>query len=118
KGYWYDKAQVAVYLCTDLSPAANCNATEATAAQRDAIEAKLQSPELAPLIAHVDFEDHQTAYDNYMEFIDSAESEFLTPEMIPEAFWVNMVDPTQADVLFETLSGEPGVDDVVDQRTY
>lgn len=118
KGYWYDRAQVAVYLCTDGATAANCELTAATDEQRAAVEAKLGSPELAPLIDHFDFETHQEAYDKYIEFTDSAEAEFVSPEFLPETFWVNLVDPTQADVLVETLSGMPGVDEVVDQRKY
>ena len=34
KGYWYDRAQVAIYLCTDISSEANCSETAATEAQK------------------------------------------------------------------------------------
>ena len=30
KNYWYDKAQVAIYLCTDVSPEATCPRGEAS----------------------------------------------------------------------------------------
>src|SRR5690606_15183771 len=30
KGYWYDRAQVAVYLCTEYVEGGNCNEVEAT----------------------------------------------------------------------------------------
>ncbi len=30
KGYWYDRAQVAIYLCTDITSEANCGETAAT----------------------------------------------------------------------------------------
>lgn len=118
KGYWYDRAQVAVYLCTDTTATATCNLAEATDEQKSAVEAKLKSPELSPLIAHYEFETHDEAYEKYIQFTDSAEAEFITPEFLPETFWVNMVDPTQADVLVETLSGTAGVDEVADQRKY
>lgn len=118
KGYWYDRAQVAVYMCTSTTASAECNLTEATQEQKDAVAAKLQSAELAPLVSHVEFETHQEAYEKYIEFTDSAESNFITPEFLPETFWVNMVDPTQSDVLIETISGMPGVDEVADQRKY
>lgn len=118
KGYWYDRAQVAVYMCTSTTASAACNLTEASQEQKDAVAAKLESAELAPLVSHVEFETHEEAYDKYIEFTDSAESNFITPEFLPETFWVNMVDPTQSDVLIETISGMPGVDEVADQRKY
>jgi cell division transport system permease protein len=118
KGYWYDRAQVAVYMCTDTTATTTCNMTEATDEQKTAVEAKLKSAELEPLIDHYVFENHDEAYAKYIEFTDSAEAEFITPDFLPETFWVNMVDPTQADVLVETLSGTPGVDEVADQRKY
>ncbi len=42
KGYWYDRAQVAIYLCTDISSESNCNETAATEAQKDAVQAELE----------------------------------------------------------------------------
>ncbi len=36
KGYWYDRAQVAVYMCTSVDTTGNCTQTEATQAQIDA----------------------------------------------------------------------------------
>src|ERR1700712_4023368 len=55
KGYWYDKAQVAVYMCTSLSTEGNCNLVEATADQKAAVKAQLDSSALAPLVKTVSF---------------------------------------------------------------
>lgn len=118
KGYWYDKAQVAIYLCTATTDVAGCNLTEATQAQKDAVEDVLKSPGLAPLIDEYEFENHDEAYARYVEFTESDDADFITPEFLPETFWVNLVDPTQSDVLVETLSGQPGVEEVADQRKY
>lgn len=118
KGYWYDRAQVAVYLCTATTETGSCNLTEATEEQKSAIQDVLESPELAPLIDRFEFENHDEAYEKYIQFTDSAESNFVTAEFLPETFWVNLVDPTQSDVLVETLSGHPGVEEVADQRKY
>jgi len=35
-----------------------------------------------------------------------------------EAYWVNLVDPTQSQILADALSGLAGVESVVDQRSY
>lgn len=119
KGYWYDRAQVAVYLCTAESEIGGCTLTEATEEQKAAVQAVLDSPALAPLIDQVAFETHQQAYDRYLEqFGDTEAASFITPQTLNEAFWVNMKDPAQADVISESLQGTPGVEEVKDQRKY
>ena len=119
KGYWYDRAQVAVYLCTQYDEGGTCNAIEATAEQKANIEDQLASAVLAPLIKHVDFEDHDEAFARYqVKFADSESSGFVTPDFLPETYWVNLNDPSQSDAIVERLSGTPGVEEVVDQRKY
>jgi cell division transport system permease protein len=119
KGYWYDRAQVAIYLCTDLSTEGHCNLAEATADQKAAVEAQLKSATLAPLVKSVTFENHDEVYKEYKaQFGDTTGSDFVTPDFLPETFWVNMKDPSQADVLVESISGLAGVEQVKDQRKY
>ncbi len=119
KGYWYDRAQVAVYLCTQYDVGGNCNSVEATAQQKANIEQVLKSAVLAPLIQHYDFEDHQAAFTRYQkQFAGSEGTSFVTPDFLPETFWVNLKDPSQSDAVVERMSGVPGVEDVVDQRKY
>ena len=50
KSFWYDKAQVAVYMCTATSSGENCAGGEAGQDQIDAVQAQLDSPTLAPFI--------------------------------------------------------------------
>jgi cell division transport system permease protein len=119
KGYWYDRAQVAIYLCTNTSVDGHCNLAEATAAQKAAVEAQLKSPALAPLIKRVDFQNHNQVYKEYKaQFGSTTGSDFVTPAFLPETFWVNLKDPSQADVLVESISNLAGVEQVKDQRTY
>lgn len=119
KGYWYDRAQVAVYLCTDVDTTGNCSQAEATQAQIDNVKAQLDSPTLAPYIKKYEFETHDQAYENFQaQFADTPLAAFVTPETLPESFRVNLVDPNQADVLIESLSGSAGVQEVADQRRY
>ena len=119
KGYWYDRAQVAVYLCTDLDDTGNCTQAEATQAQIDNIEQRLQSETLAPYIEKYEFESHEQAYENFQTQLgDSPMAGFVTPETLNESFRVNLIDPSDADILIESLSGEAGVEDVQDQRGY
>jgi len=119
KGYWYDRAQVAVYLCTQYDEGGTCNAEEATTQQKAEIEDVLKSAVLAPLIQQYEFEDHDTAFARYQEQFAGAEGTgFVTPDFLPETFWVNLNDPSQSDAVVERLAGVPGVEDVVDQRKY
>ena len=119
KGYWYDRAQVAVYFCTASSDLKNCNSTEATAQQKAAVKAQLESATIAPLVKRIEFENHQQAFARYKtQFADSQFANFVSPEFLNEAYWVNLKDPLQADVLRESLGSLPGVEEVKDQRKY
>ena len=119
KGYWYDRAQVAVYMCTDVDTTGNCTQAEATQEQIDAVEAQLTSDALAPYIEKFEFENRDQAFANFQsQFGEAPIAAFVTPDILPESFRVNLIDPTDADILIESLSGSPGVESVEDQRGY
>jgi len=119
KGYWYDRAQVAVFLCTPIDNTGNCTGEEATEDQKAEIQRQLESATIAPFIKQFEFENHEQAFKNFQElFSDSPLAEFATADQVPESFRINLVDPTQADVLTESLSGLAGVQGVEDQRRY
>jgi cell division transport system permease protein len=119
KSYWYDRAQVAVYLCTTVSTAAGCIDGEASEEQKAAVEAQLGSPTLAPYIDEFYFEDHDQAFENFQQqFEGTPAADYVTPEVLNETFWVNLNDPSQSDVIAEALAGLAGVEQVVDQRRY
>jgi cell division transport system permease protein len=118
KGYWYDRAEVAVYLCNDID-GGNCAQQAATKDQADAVEAQLNSSTLKPFIDNYAFETHDQAFANFQDqFGDTSFSGLVTPEFLPESFRVKLKDPAQADVLIESLSGYAGVQSVVDQRKF
>ncbi|MCU1556691.1 MAG: cell division protein FtsX [Microbacteriaceae bacterium] len=119
KGYWYDKAQVAIYMCTNVSTNSHCNLVEATKDQKDIVSAQLKSPALANLIKSVTFQNHQQVYQQYKTQLgDASKSDFVTPDYLSETFWVNLKDPSQSAVISESVSGLAGVEQVVDQRKY
>ncbi len=119
KDYWYDRAQVAVYMCTDVDTTGNCTQTEATQAQIDAVRQKLDSATLAPYIKKYEFENHDQAFKNFQaQFSGTPMADFVTPDVLNESFRVNLVNPNEADVLIESLSGSAGVQAVQDQRGY
>jgi cell division transport system permease protein len=119
KGYWYDRAEVAVYLCSDISSAANCNGSEATQSQIDDVEAELEGSTLSAYIDSVEFETQQQAYENALiQFQDTSLAELMRPDIFSEAFRVNLVDPDQAEIIIDQIGPMAGVEQVEDQRTY
>jgi len=118
KSYWYDRAQVAVYLCTQFDSSDTCQGADATQEQKDTIQGILQSDTLAPLVDQVYFVDHQQAYDQFQqEFAGTDIAGTASPEQLNEAFWVRLKDPSQSAAIAEALSGTAGVQSVVDQRS-
>ncbi|CAD6000931.1 permease-like cell division protein FtsX [Agreia sp. COWG] len=118
KNYWYDKAQVAVYLCTATDTGDTCNG-EVSQDQINAVKAQLDGPTLKPFIDKYYFEDHDQAFANFQtQFKGNPVTDYVTPDLLPQTYWVNLVDPTQSAVLVESLSGFPGVESVTDQRSY
>jgi cell division transport system permease protein len=119
KSFWYDRAQVVIYLCTDYSSELACPAGAVTEEQKRLVSAQLTSTGLSPYVSDFFFESHQDAFDKFaQEFADSSALAFITPEQLNEAYWVNLVDPERSDVILEAFSGVPGVEEVRDQRGY
>jgi cell division transport system permease protein len=119
KNYWYDRAQVAVYLCTNVSPEATCPRGEASEDVKAQVQERLDSPTLAPFIEKYYFEDHEQAFANFQEqFAGNAVAQYVKAEQLNETFWVNLYDPNQSQILTESFSGLSGVEEVRDQRSY
>jgi cell division transport system permease protein len=119
KGYWYDRAQVAIYFCTSIDNTGACTGSAATAADIAAVKAQLDSAALRPYIKRVSFETHQQAYDNFKsQFAGSPLLAFTKPSMLNESYRVNLKDPNQAEIIIEGTSSLAGVQDVEDQRAY
>ncbi|MGV8884197.1 MAG: permease-like cell division protein FtsX [Microbacteriaceae bacterium] len=119
KGYWYDRAQVTISMCTATDSSGTCADAEATDEQKDLVEAQLTGDTLTPFIERYEFENHEQAYENFKKsFKGSPLVEFASPEFLPESFRVKLKDPRQAAVLIESLSGLSGVQGVKDERAY
>lgn len=116
KGYWYDRAEVAVYFCADLETT-RCPDGGAAQTQIDAVEAELTGSTLSPYIERYEFEDREQAYQNVLEqFGGTPIAELAGPEIMWQAFRVKLVNPDQAEIIVDQLSGMPGVDEVRDDR--
>ncbi|MFM1995209.1 MAG: hypothetical protein RLZZ610_726 [Actinomycetota bacterium] len=119
KNYWYDRAQVAIYLCTDVSPEASCPRGEASEDVKAEVKERLESPTLTPFIEEYYFEDHEQAFANFQEqFSGNAVAQYVKPEQLNETYWVNLYDPNQSQIITESFTGLAGVEEVRDQRSY
>ncbi|MEY4000781.1 MAG: hypothetical protein RLZZ626_1136 [Actinomycetota bacterium] len=119
KTYWYDRAQVAVYMCSDISAQDLCPQGESSAAQKAAVEARLNSPAIKPYVEKFYFENHDDAYAKFeQQFKGNSVAKYVTPEQLNETYWVNLKNPNQSAIITESFSGFNGVEEVRDQRSY
>lgn len=116
KGYWYDKVQVSIFLCTpDSTDVASCAGGAVTPEQREQIRADLDG--LQPLVTEVYYEPNEDAYQRFREqFRNSPVLDSIPPEAIPESFRVNLSDPSRYEVIRQAFEQAPGVESVEDQR--
>ena len=113
KDYWYDKVNVALYLCMEDSGAASCANGAVSETQRKDILDDLNK--LKPLVADVFYESKTQAYDRFKErFREIAEN--TTPDQMPESYRVKLMDPTKYDIIASAFVGRPGIEQVQDQR--
>ena len=49
---------------------------------------------------------------------DLSAAQYLLPEQLNEAFWVNLINPDKTELIVEAFSNQPGVAEVRDQRGY
>jgi cell division transport system permease protein len=117
KGYWYDKVQVAIFLCSEGSSAPGCASGSVTQEQRDNLESLLRSPAVAQYINDFQYESKEDAYGHFKEqFSNSPIVDSVTPDQLPASFRINMKDPEKYEIISETFSSLPGVETVIDQR--
>lgn len=119
KGYWHDKVQVSIFLCTDSDTSVpTCAKGAVTQAQRDQIERDLGSESLEMYIEKVHYESRQDAYDRYLEQTkDQPElAEILPLESMPESFRIKLKDPEKFKIVKQQFLGQEGVHSVEDQR--
>jgi cell division transport system permease protein len=119
KNYWYDKAQIAIYLCNDFESELVCEAGAITQSQQIAVAAQLKSTALAPYIDTYYFESQEEAYQRLLE--ESSElsaAQYLNPEQLNATYWVSLADPESAELVVEAFESQPGVASVADQRSY
>ena len=72
KGFWYDRMQVAVYLCGENYGSQTCAEGAVTDQQRQEIEAMLESPAVAPYVEDYQHETQRQALAHFKEQFEKA----------------------------------------------
>lgn len=117
KDDWYDKVEVSVYLCPQVSAKPTCAGGEVTDDQKAAIEAALGSSDIEPYVEKVYFETKEQAFDSFQEMYgDQWWAEETTADDMSSSFRIKLADPTKYQVVADVLTGRQGVEEVQDQR--
>ncbi len=115
KGYWYDKIEVSIFLCTASSHEPSCTGGQFTPQQRDDLVELLRAS--SATIASYQFESQEEAYARFREQFAGNPVFAETPkEAIPAAFRVKLVNPEEYRLVHDAFTGMPGVAAVRDIR--
>lgn len=129
KGYWYDKANVSIYLCNkqDAQEAteaaaksggtgggAACGKGAVTEEQKKQIETELKAMSLVQSVA---YESADEAYKHYQkQYGHTALASSITPDQMQESFRVKLKNPEKYKSVTSAFTGRDGVYTVDDQR--
>lgn len=117
KGFWYDKVQVTIFLCTDIPATTTCASGPVTNEQKKTIEGMLASPAVKPYIENWQFETQAEALTHFKEqFANSPMVDSVEAGNLPSSYRIKLTDPQKYQIVNETFAATPGVDSVVDQR--
>jgi cell division transport system permease protein len=117
KDDWYDRVEVAIYLCPALSDVATCSGGEASPEQIDGLQAELEDPANAGIIKEVYFETKAEAFDSFQDLRgDEWWAEQVTVDDMQASFRVALVNPEEYQLVAEMFTGRAGVESVEDQR--
>ncbi|NUS04278.1 MAG: ABC transporter permease [Nonomuraea sp.] len=115
KGYWDDKVEISVFLCTKNSAIPACNGKAVTPAQITALDEHIKG---IPGVERVFFEDQNAAYNNFKSAYQSNPTlvQVTKVEDMPQSFRVKLVDPDNYQPVIQAVKGQPGVSQVMDQK--
>jgi cell division transport system permease protein len=114
KGFWYDKVQIAVFLCNDVGSSPQCADGAVSGGQKAEIEQALKT---SPEVSKVFHETQDQAYARYREiYKDSATADIVKPGDLQESFRVSLKNPQEYEGVRSAVEGLPGVFSVQDSR--
>lgn len=107
KGFWYDKVEIAVFMCNGVSSAPQCADGAVSAGQRGDIQQALESN---PEVRKIFHETQQQAFARYQEiYKDAATAKVVEAKDLPESFRVSLKNPEDYQGVVSAVQGLPGV---------
>lgn len=115
QGYWYDKIEISVFLCSKSSNQPTCKGKPVSTQQTQTLQGQLKA---LPGVEQVFYEDQATAYKNFQEAYatNKALVNATRVEDMPTSFRVKLKDPNNYQPVIQAVSGQPGVASVVNQK--
>jgi cell division transport system permease protein len=115
KGYWGDKVEVSVFLCSKGSAMPACNGKAITPAQVKALETHLDGMQG---VKEWFFEDQAAAYKNFQDAYASNKALLSATKVedMPQSFRIKVADPDNYAPVIQGIQGQPGVSQVTDQK--
>ncbi len=114
KGFWYDKVEIAVFLCNDVSSSPQCADGAVSQGQKTEIEQALKTN---PEVRRVFHESQDQAYVRYKRiYEDAATADIVKPSDLQESFRVSLKNPQEYQGVQSAVQGLPGVFSVQDSR--
>jgi cell division transport system permease protein len=113
KDFWYDRIEISVFLCNEFDSGATCASGAVSDDQKDVV---LDTLESNPEVEEVFYESQEEAYDLFRDRFEDSIADNITPEQLQESYRVKLVNPEEFEGVVSSVSGLPGVAQVVDQR--
>ncbi|TWP35292.1 permease-like cell division protein FtsX [Leekyejoonella antrihumi] len=116
KGYWYDKVEVSIFMCTAQSTGVpSCADGKVTPTQQSQVKRDLES--MRPLVQEIYYESADQAYKRFTtQFKNSPYLAQVSPAAMPSSYRVKLSDPKRYDDVVNAFSGAQGVEAVSDQH--
>lgn len=113
KDFWYDRIEISVFLCNDFDTGATCASGAVSDEEKDVILTTLEDNDE---VEQVFFESQEEAYELFRERFEDSIADNITPDQLQESYRVKLVNPEEYQGVVSSVSGLPGVAQVVDQR--
>jgi cell division transport system permease protein len=110
---YQDKLEVSVYLRNDVSASDKPCAADPCKSLRSDLESN-------PAVQSVVYENRDEAFDRFKRIFEAQPElvKLARPEALPASFHVKLRNPDRPEVIAQTYTGRPGVDNVVDQSEF
>jgi cell division transport system permease protein len=110
---YQDKLEVSVYLGNDVSANDKPCSVDPCKSLRSDLERN-------PAVESVVYENRDEAFDRFKRIFEAQPElvKLARPEALPASFHVKLRNPDRPEVIAQTYTGRPGVDNVVDQSEF